>query len=108
MDQLTKDIRFGARMLVNSPVVTSVAIVALTLGIGATTALFSVVNSVLLRRFRCAASSQLEVMWENGQRGVTDENVINLVNFSDRKERNHLIIDMAVVFVRALDLTSLI
>jgi putative ABC transport system permease protein len=106
MDQLIKDIRFGARMLVKSPVVTIVAIVALTLGIGANTAIFSVVNAVLLRTFPYAEPEQLVLVWEKRQGGRTDQNVINLGNFSDWKEQNQVFSDMAVFFDRALNLTS--
>jgi putative ABC transport system permease protein len=106
MDQLIKDIRFGVRMLLKSPVVTIVAIVALTLGIGANTAIFSVVNAVLLRAFPYAEPEQLALVWEKRQGGRTDQNVINLGNFSDWKEQNQVFSDMAVFFDRALNLTS--
>src|SRR5215210_7364640 len=106
MQTLLADIRFGARMLLKSPVVTIVAIVALTLGIGANTAIFSVVNAVLLRTFPYADPEKLVLVWEKRQGGRTDQNVINLGNFSDWKDQNQVFTDMTVFFNRSFNLTS--
>ncbi|HYK21800.1 MAG TPA: ABC transporter permease, partial [Pyrinomonadaceae bacterium] len=106
MTNLLADIRFGARMLLKSPSMTLVALLALTLGIGANTAIFSVVNAVLLRAFPYADADRLVLVWEKKQGGRTDQNVINLGNFSDWKEQNQVFSDMAVFFDRTANLTS--
>jgi putative ABC transport system permease protein len=106
MTTLLADIRFGLRMLFKSPTTTIVALVALTLGIGANTAIFSVVNAVLLRTFPYADAEQLVLVWEKRQGGRTDQNVINLGNFSDWKEQNQVFSDMAAFFDRNVNLTS--
>ena len=104
MNTLLADIRFGMRMLLKSPMVTVVALVALTLGIGANTAIFSVVNGVLLRTFPYHDAERLVLVWEKSPRN--NQNVINLGNFFDWKEQNQVFTDMAVFFDRSFNLTS--
>ena len=106
MATLLTDIRFGARMLLKSPMMTVIALLALMLGIGANTAIFSVVNAVLLRSFPYADAERLALVWEKKEGGRTDQNVINLANFSDWKEQNQVFSDMAVFFDRTFNLTS--
>jgi putative ABC transport system permease protein len=106
MNTFLADLRFGVRMLLKSPTVTIVAIVALTLGIGANTAIFSVVHAVLLRTFPYGKPDELVLVWEKRQGGRTDQNVINLANFSDWKSQNQVFSDMAVFFDRSLNLSG--
>src|SRR5687768_7171841 len=105
MSTLLADLRFGIRMLFKSPMMTIIALLALTLGIGANTAIFSVVHAVLLRSFPYSDPEQLVLVWERRQ-GGRDQNVINLGNFTDWKEQNQVFSDMAVFFDRAINLTS--
>jgi putative ABC transport system permease protein len=107
MNTLWQDLRYGARMLMKTPGVTMVAIIALTLGIGANTALFSVVNAVLLRSLPYTEGERLAIVWEHRKSGTSNpQNVINLGNFYDWKDQNTVFQDMAAFFDLNLNLTS--
>ena len=104
MNKLFQDLRYGVRMLIKTPGVTIVAVVALTLGIGANTAIFTVVNAVLLRSLPYNEGERLALIWE--KRPTNDQNVINLGNFYDWKEQNNVFEDMAAFFDLTLNLTG--
>ena len=107
MHTLWQDLRFGARMLLKNPLVTFVAVIALTLGIGANTAIFSVVQGVLLRSLPYTDSEKLVMVWEKKQDGKGKvQNVINLGNFFDWKGQNKVFADMAAFFDQSANLTS--
>src|SRR5438477_12925205 len=99
MQGLIQDLRYGFRILLKSPAVTVVAIIALTLGIGANTAIFSVVHAVLLRSLPYTEGDRLAIVWETRQRGKPNpQNVINLGNFFDCKSQNTVFLDMHAFF----------
>lgn len=63
LDELQRDVKFGARQMVAAPTFTIVAVMTLALGIGATAAMFSVVNAVLLRPLPFDAPDRLAMIW---------------------------------------------
>src|SRR5512132_4148308 len=99
METLWQDLRYGTRMLAKSPGFTAVAVIALALGIGANTAIFSVVNAALLRALPYQDADKLVIVWEKSRRN--DQNVINPPNFIDSSEHNNVFTDMAATFDRS-------
>jgi putative ABC transport system permease protein len=88
MNTLFQDIRFGLRMLLKSPSVSIVATIALALGIGANTAIFSVVNAVLLRPLPFPDSDSLVALFETDlQRGL-QRGSHSYPNFFDIRSQN--------------------
>jgi hypothetical protein len=77
VDVLRRDIRYGARSLLKTPAFTVAATIAFALGIGATTAILSVVNGVLLRSLPYADSDRLVVILHNDRNPVSPGNVID-------------------------------
>jgi len=105
--QLIQDIRYALRGLLKRPAFTLVSVITLALGIGASTAIFSVVHAVLLRSLPYSSADRLVMVWEDThQTGGRTDNVINLGNFFDWKEQSHTFGDMAAFFDMSAKLTS--
>ncbi len=106
MESLLQDLRFGARSLVKKPAFAAVAIITLALGIGANTAIFSVVNAVLLRPLQYKDSDRLVMVWENNRPRSRDQNVISPANFLDWQDQNTVFDGMAGFFDRQYNFTG--
>ncbi len=95
LENLWQDVRYAVRMLFKNKGFTAVAIIALALGIGANTAIFSVVNAVLLRPLPYPEPDGLMIVREtNLSRGLTDAG-ISLPDFREWRNRNHTFEKMA-------------
>ncbi|HUE44064.1 MAG TPA: ABC transporter permease [Candidatus Sulfotelmatobacter sp.] len=97
VENLAQDVRYGSRTLLKTPLFALIAIVTLSLGIGASTAIFSVVNSVLLRPLPYAQPERLVQVWELNLKAGYNRNVVAPMNFLDWTEQNRSFTGMAAV-----------
>ena len=106
MNTIWQDIRYGFRALRKSPGLTLVALIALALGIGANTAIFSVVHTVLLQSLPYRDSDKLVVLWENNRSGNHPRNVISSANFLDWQAQAHSFDGMAAFYDARFNMTG--
>ncbi|HZE69980.1 MAG TPA: ABC transporter permease [Pyrinomonadaceae bacterium] len=106
MDTLFKDIRYGVRSLVKHPGFTAVAVITLALGIGANTAIFSVVNAVLLRPLSFKNPERLVMLWEEASFAGFPRNTPAAANYADWKALSHSFEDMAAIDEQNFSLTA--
>jgi putative ABC transport system permease protein len=94
METIIKDIRYGIRGLLKRPGFTIIALITLALGIGANTAIFSVVNAVLLRPLPFQDPEQLVIVWEDATFAGFPRNTPAPANYVDWKNQNQSFSDM--------------
>src|SRR6185295_3265051 len=93
---LPLDLRFALRTLRRTPVVTAAAILTLALGIGANTAIFSVVSALLLRPLPYPDPGRLLVVWETDLRQGGSLCIVSAPNYLDWQRQNHVFEHMAI------------
>jgi len=101
---MKQDLKYALRVLLKNPLVTAVALLTLALGIGANTAIFSVLNAVVLRPLPYADPDRLVVVWEtiagNDRRSAAPG------NFTDWRAQNKTFSDLAATFYGNFNLTA--
>jgi predicted permease len=103
---LSQDVRYGARMLLKNPGFTAIAVLALALGIGANSAIFSVVNGLLLRPLPYKNPNQLVVIWENATHLGFPKNTPSPANFLDWQKQATVFDGMGAFAERTFNLTG--
>jgi len=106
METLLKDIRYGMRGLLKRPGFTAVAVITLALGIGANTAIFSVVNAVLIKPLQFRDPERLAIVWEEASFAGFPRNTPAPANFVDWKAQNQSFTDMAAIASASFNLTG--
>ena len=102
-----QDVRYGMRSLLKKPGFTLTAVVALALGIGANTAIFSVINGVLLRSLSYSEPSRIVMIWERGLREASRlQNVVSPANFLDWQKQSTSFEYMAAIADQRVNLTG--
>jgi hypothetical protein len=97
-----QDLRFGLRMFFKQPVFSLIAVITIALGIGANTAIFSVVNSVLLRPLPYRTADRIVASQEVSPDGKKVQ--ITPANFLDWRAQNNSFEHLAAIFTRGANL----
>ena len=95
-DEMFQDLRYSARMLLKNKAFTAVAVLSLALGIGANTAIFSVVSGVLLRPLPYQEPGRLAMLWKVNAKQNLYEDGASIPSFLDWRAQSQTFADMAV------------
>jgi len=106
MSSIISDLRHGVRLLLRSPGFSMVAIATLALGIGANTAIFSIMNDVLFRPLPYGEPDRVVMVWEDVSYLGFPRNTPAPANYLDWKARNRVFTDMAATRGATANLTS--
>lgn len=106
MSSVWSDLRHGLRVLLRTPLFTICTIAALAVGIGSTTALFSVVDAMLVKPLPYPDADRLVVIWEHNLPRNRPRNVVNPVNFMGWRDRSRLFDSMGAFTQNRVTLTG--
>ncbi len=104
MQMMLQDIRYGLRMMVENPGFATVTVLTLAIGIGANTAMFGIVDSVLLRPLPYPDSDRLVVVWEKPPN--RDRNMVSAANFLDWRDQNSVFENIVAMTFRSFNLSG--
>ena len=106
MQTLMQDVRYGLRMLRKSPGLTAIILIMLTLGIGATTAVFTLFDAILLRPLAYENPEQLVQMWEKRTEGPIQQFEFSYPDYLDVKRENKVFSQMGGYSKNSVTLTG--
>ena len=106
VEDFWQDLRYGARMLRRTPGFTAIVILTLALGIGANTAIFSVIDAILLRPLPFTDAGSLVIVWETNAQTASTHNTVSPPNFLDWESQNRVFSGMSYISDLGRNLTG--
>jgi putative ABC transport system permease protein len=106
MDVMLQDLRYGMRKLAKTPGFTAIVVFALALGIGANTAIFSVVNAILLHPLAYKDPGRIAMVWMDNRKLGVDQDWHSYPNFMEYKNGSQTFEDIAAFNDRSFNLTG--
>src|SRR5262245_1934179 len=106
MQSILQDLRYGARTLLKNPGFTLIAVITLALGIGANTAMFSIINAVLLRPLPFMDPAALMMVWERRPNSGAANLPVSAHEFAAWREQTRAFEHLALVQPDGLNLTG--
>jgi putative ABC transport system permease protein len=106
LETFWQDLRYGLRVFAKKPAFTAVAVLTLAIGIGANSAVFSVVNSVLLEPLPYRQENRLVMVWEHNFPRAQNHNVVSPANFLYWQDHNTVFDQMAAFYDTSVTLTG--
>ncbi|MCM3900452.1 MAG: ABC transporter permease [Pyrinomonadaceae bacterium] len=106
METLFKELRYGIRSLLKQPGFTAIAVITLALGIGANTAMFSVINAVLLRPLPYHDPDRVVTIWEESPERDLYQLPVSYANYRDWIDQNHAFEQISAYTFTNLNLTG--
>ena len=100
------DVRYALRGMGRSPMFAFVAVATLALGIGGCTAIFSLLDAVVLRPIDYREPDQLVMVWESNVKRGFHNNVVAMADFLDWKARSHVFSDLSLILDNVWNLTG--
>jgi putative ABC transport system permease protein len=106
METFFQDVRYGLRLLIKRPGFTAVAVIALALGIGANSAIFSVVNGVVLRALPYKDPDRMAIVWSKPPWGGTGGFPVTAGEFIDWRDQNQVFEQIAAFHSQPFNITG--
>src|SRR6185312_1096155 len=106
MQAILRDIRYGFRSLAKSPGITTVAIVALTFGIGLTTTMFSIVYGVMLKGLPFPDGDRIVAVYRNNTLNGSQRDAVTAADYDDYKARQHSLSAIAAYYTGTVNVSG--